>query len=65
MTKKQQKKNKVNKEFKPSSWAIGNATTMYVLIALILFLGASAYMSMPRENFPEIKERKKDTVSDR
>lgn len=58
MTKKEQKQKKVNKEFKPSSWAIGNATTMYVLIGLILFLGFSAYMSMPRENFPEIKETK-------
>ncbi len=55
MTKKQKK---VFKEFGLSSWAINNKTTMYVLIALILFLGASAYMSMPRENFPEIKETK-------
>ncbi len=49
---------KVNKEFKLSSWAINNKTTMYVLIAVILFLGASAYFSMPRENFPEIEETK-------
>lgn len=48
----------VNKEFGLSSWAINNKTTMYVLIVLILFLGASAYFSMPRENFPEIKETK-------
>ncbi|MEM7484361.1 MAG: efflux RND transporter permease subunit [Bacteroidota bacterium] len=54
---KQQKK-KVDKEFKLSSWAIDNKTTMYVLIAVILFLGASAYFSMPRESFPEIKETK-------
>lgn len=51
-------KKKVDKEFKLSSWAIDNKTTMYVLIAVILFLGASAYFSMPRENFPEIKETK-------
>ncbi|WP_353777337.1 efflux RND transporter permease subunit [Winogradskyella sp. 3972H.M.0a.05] len=55
MTKKEKN---VNKEFGLSSWAINNKTTMYVLIALILFLGASAYLSMPRENFPEIKETK-------
>ncbi|MEM8764415.1 MAG: efflux RND transporter permease subunit [Bacteroidota bacterium] len=54
---KEQKK-KVDKEFKLSSWAIDNKTTMYVLIAVILFLGGSAYFSMPRENFPEIKETK-------
>ena len=51
-------KKKIDKEFKPASWAIDNATTMYVLIVVILFLGASAYFSMPRENFPEIKETK-------
>ena len=49
---------KVYKEFRLSSWAIDNKTTMYVLIAVILILGTSAYRSMPRENFPEIKETK-------
>lgn len=31
---------------------------MYVAIILILFLGGSAYFSMPRESFPEIHETK-------
>ncbi len=48
----------VNKEFGLSSWAINNKTTIYVLMSLILFLGVSAYFSMPRESFPEIKETK-------
>tara|TARA_R110002050_G_scaffold57866_6_gene130213 strand:+ start:14583 stop:18101 length:3519 start_codon:yes stop_codon:yes gene_type:complete len=52
------KKKQVDKEFGLSSWAINNKTTMYVLIALILFLGAGAYFNMPREDFPEIKETK-------
>ena len=52
-----QKKN-TEKEFGLSSWAINNKTTIYVMISLILFLGISAYFSMPRENFPEIKETK-------
>ena len=52
------KKKKVDKEFILSSWAINNKTTMYVLITLILILGTGAYFSMPRENFPEIKETK-------
>ncbi|NVJ89927.1 MAG: efflux RND transporter permease subunit, partial [Flavobacteriaceae bacterium] len=51
-------KKKTDKEFKPSSWAISNKTTMYVAIFLILVLGISAYFSMPREDFPEIKETK-------
>ncbi|NNL83955.1 MAG: efflux RND transporter permease subunit, partial [Winogradskyella sp.] len=52
------KKSKVDKEFKLSSWAIANKTTMYVLILLILILGISSYFNMPREDFPEIKETK-------
>ncbi len=53
---KQQKK--IDKEFGFSSWAIDNKTTIYVMMVIILFLGVSAYFSMPRENFPEIKETK-------
>lgn len=48
----------LDKEFKLSTWAIANKTTMYVVIMVILVLGASAYFSMPREDFPEIKETK-------
>jgi len=49
-------KNNLEKEFKPSSWAINNSVTIYVLMALILFLGVSSYFNMPREDYPEIKE---------
>lgn len=52
------KKKKTDKEFGLSTWAISNKTTMYVLILLILGLGISTYLSMPREDFPEIKETK-------
>ena len=53
-------KQKINteKEFKLSSWAISNKTTIYMAMLLVLFLGGSAYNSMPRENFPEIRETK-------
>ena len=49
---------KVDKEFKLSSLAIENKTTIYVLIVTILLLGISAFYNMPRENFPEINETK-------
>ena len=55
MSKKQKN---INKEFGLSSWAINNKTTIYVLMVLILFMGISAYFSMPRESFPEIKQTK-------
>ena len=48
--------NSSEKEFLFSSWAIRNSNTMYVFMAVLLFLGVSAYMTMPRENFPEITE---------
>ena len=52
------KKSSEYKEFKPSSWAIETSTLIYVIIFVFLFLGISAYFSMPRENYPEIKENR-------
>ncbi|AEH00579.1 efflux RND transporter permease subunit [Lacinutrix sp. 5H-3-7-4] len=52
------KKKQVDNEFGLSSWAINNKTTMYVLIAVIFYLGISAFFDMPRENFPEVNETK-------
>ncbi|MBV6644443.1 MAG: efflux RND transporter permease subunit [Cyclobacteriaceae bacterium] len=50
--------NKVNKEFRLSTWAIGNPSVIYVMIVIFLMVGLSSYFSMPREDFPEIKETK-------
>lgn len=49
---------KIEKLYKPSSWAIDNPTIIYVIIALLLFKGISAYFELPREAFPEVKENK-------
>ena len=38
----------IEKEFKPSSWAINNKTAVYVIVALITLLGLVSYFSMPR-----------------
>jgi multidrug efflux pump subunit AcrB len=46
------------KEFSISSWAIDNKMTVYVVMVIVLFLGAFAYYTMPREAFPEIIETK-------
>ncbi|MEN8825799.1 MAG: efflux RND transporter permease subunit [Wenyingzhuangia sp.] len=51
-------KKTTTKEFAWSSWAINNSTTMYVLAGLMLILGIGAYNTLPRENFPEVKETK-------
>lgn len=44
----------VFKEFKPSSWAINNKTTIYILTVIITLAGLGAYNSLPKENFPDI-----------
>lgn len=49
---------KVDKEFLLSSWSIDHKTIIYVVVAVFLFVGLSAYFSMPRESFPEVKETK-------
>ncbi len=47
-----------NKEFAISSWAIDNRVTVYIFTFLIVITGLIAYVSMPREDFPEIIENK-------
>ncbi len=42
------------KEFFATSWAIDNKTSVYVLVVLITILGIKSYMSIPKEQFPEI-----------
>ncbi|OYU83095.1 MAG: copper transporter [Flavobacterium sp. BFFFF2] len=47
-----------NKEFGLSSWAVDNRVTVYIFTALIVITGVIAYLTMPREDFPEIIENK-------
>jgi multidrug efflux pump len=42
------------KEFKPSSWAIDNKITVYLLTIFITIVGIMTYNSLPKENFPDI-----------
>ena len=46
--------NKKFKEFKLSSWAISNKSTVAVITFIVVLGGLLSYISMPRENFPEI-----------
>lgn len=43
------------KEFKLSSWALRNKTSVYIIVFIIVFAGLSSYLNMPKELFPEIK----------
>src|SRR5688500_12206737 len=44
----------IEKEFKPTSWAIDNKVSIYVATALICIVGIFTYNSLPKENFPEV-----------
>lgn len=43
------------KEFKPTSWAVTNRTTVYFLILVVTILGVSKFVTLPKESFPEVK----------
>ncbi|RTY89344.1 efflux RND transporter permease subunit [Flavobacterium sp. GT3R68] len=47
-----------DKEFSISSWAVENRVTVYILTLMIVITGLMAYVTMPREDFPEIIENK-------
>jgi len=42
------------REFFATSWAIDNRTSIYVLVVLITLLGVQSYISLPKEQFPDI-----------
>ncbi len=42
------------KEFKPTSWSIDNKTSIYVLVIIIAIFGLINYITIPKEQFPEI-----------
>ncbi|MHB1920712.1 MAG: efflux RND transporter permease subunit [Chitinophagaceae bacterium] len=44
----------VFKEFKPSSWAINNRTSVYLLTIIITLVGLFTYNALPKEQFPQI-----------
>ncbi len=42
------------KEFKPTSWAIDNKTSMFVLAFILAAYGFISYSTIPKEQIPEI-----------
>jgi len=48
------KENKLYRNFRATSFAIDNATSMFLLTMMILFFGVQSYNTMPKEQFPEI-----------
>ena len=44
----------VFKEFKPSSWAINNRTTVFIITIMLTIMGISTYNGLPKELYPDI-----------
>lgn len=44
----------INKEFKPTSWAIDNKVTIYIATVIVSLAGVLAYIKLPKEQFPEV-----------
>ena len=42
------------KEFFPSSWAIDNKTSIYILTIIITLAGLLSYQNLPKEQFPDV-----------
>lgn len=42
------------KEFLPSSWAIDNRTSLYILTLMIAAFGMYKFLTLPKEQFPDI-----------
>ena len=42
------------KEFKPTSWAVDNKVVVYILAAIITFIGMYQFNTLPKEQFPDI-----------
>ena len=47
---------KIEKQFGLTTLSLKNRTTVIVLTILIVILGVSTYVSMPKESYPEIKQ---------
>ncbi len=44
----------IEKEFKPTSWAIENRVSIYIATVIICLAGIFTYIGLPKENFPEV-----------
>src|ERR671910_3901347 len=44
----------IEKEFKPTSWAIDNKVSIYVATVIVCLMGIVTYNTLPKESFPEV-----------
>ena len=49
-------KNTIEKQFRLTTAALNNRTSVFVLTLILIIAGISSYISLPKESFPEIKQ---------
>lgn len=42
------------KEFSPTTWAVRNRTTVYLLILIVTIMGVMKFVNTPKESFPDV-----------
>lgn len=42
------------KEFRPTSWAINNRTSIYLMILFVTIIGVFEFITLPKEQFPDV-----------
>jgi len=42
------------KEFSPTSWAVNNRTSIYLLMVFVTLMGVFQFVTLPKEQFPDI-----------
>lgn len=42
------------KEFRPTSWSIGNKTAIYLVMLIVSMIGIYQFLTLPKEQFPDI-----------
>ena len=49
-------KKKIDKEFSLTTLALNNKNTVYFLLFLIVVMGVNAYVSLPKDSYPEVEQ---------
>ena len=55
MNTKKEKTDTIIRDFKLSTWALNNKNTVYLFTVITIIFGFVAYVSLPKELFPDIK----------
>ena len=44
----------IYRNFSPTTWAVDNGTSVFILTFMVLLFGVQSYRDIPKEQYPEI-----------